>query len=70
MPSDRQDGTAKFVGLLDDFKLLPRAPAPAALNAYHHGVDDTEDIVIPMVVFLFLGLRNTDGTVFQLSKSD
>jgi hypothetical protein len=28
-----------------------------------------EDIVISMVVFLFLSLRNTDGTVFQGANS-
>ena len=29
-----------------------------------------EDIVISMVVFLFLSLRNTDGTVFQGADSE
>jgi hypothetical protein len=36
LPDHDRTGAARFVGLFDDFKLLLRGLAPAALNAIHH----------------------------------
>ena len=71
LPGDHINGAARFVGLFDDFKLLLWGLTPAALNAGHHfnRVGVAEDTVISMVVFLFIRLRNTDGTVFQGANS-
>jgi hypothetical protein len=56
-----------LIGLLEDFKLLLSGPAPAELNTDDHfqPVRSYEDIVIYIVLFLILSLRNTDGTVIK-----
>jgi hypothetical protein len=67
LAGNRRHRASWFIGLFVYFKLLHRGPAPAALNTgdpFHKG-KFIYDIVVSIVLFPLLSLRNTDGAVIQ-----